>query len=94
MRIQGPLYPHLPQAPKRRKRGPEAVGDGQEQSSNSKQSTIFRLDPDIDYIAADDHLEFDERELSASARRALKGYWAVANQSRLWAEWQRIDIYV
>lgn len=93
MRIQGPFHTHLPLAPKRRKRGPAAIDGGQEQSPSSSKAVV-RYDPDVDYIAADDHLEFDERELSADARRALKGYWAVANQSRLWAEWQRIDIYV
>ncbi len=93
MRIQGPFHPHLPLAPKRRKRGPAAVDGGEEQSPSSK-TGVIRFNPDVDYIAADEHLEWDERELSAAARRALKGYWAVAHQSRLWAEWQTIDIYV
>lgn len=93
MRIQGPFHTHLPSAPKRRKRGTEVVDNGKKQSS-SGQSSVIRFDPTVDYIAADEHLDFDERELSAAARRALRGYWSVANQGGLWAEWQRIDIYV
>lgn len=94
MRIQGPFTTHLPTAPKRRKRGPDAVNDGQEQSNTSSSKAVVRFNPDVDYIAADEQLDFDERELSASARRALRGYWSVANQGGLWSEWQRIDIYV
>jgi len=93
MRIQGPFSPHLPLAPKRRKRGPESVNNDQEDSS-SNTAAIAKFNPDVDYIAADEQLEFDERELSAAARRALKGYWSVAHQGGLWADWQRIDIYV
>lgn len=93
MRIQGTFHTQLPLAPKRRKRGSEVADAGQEQSSSSKIVTQ-RFDPDVDFIAADEHLDFDDRELSASARRALKGYWSVAHQGGLWAEWQRIDIYV
>jgi len=93
MRIQGPFSTHLPLAPKRRKSGPEGVTNDRENSS-SDTAAVAKFNPDVDYIAADEQLELDERELSASARRALKGYWSVAHQSGLWAEWQRIDIYV
>lgn len=92
MRIQGPFHPHLPVAPKRRPGRPAVADDEQEQSSSKVSVTGF--DPNVDYIAADEHLEWDERELSAAARRALKGYWAVAHQKPLGSEWQRIDIYV
>ncbi len=96
MRIQGPLSTYLPQATKRRKRKPDAVSDGQEESSSSTSSlsSTARLQPELDaeYIAAGEAFDFNEGELSAAARRALKGYWAVSQQGRF--EWQRIDIYV
>ena len=92
MRIQGPLLA-LPQVTKRRKRKPDAVSDGHEQATPSPSPTA-RLQPELDaeYIAAGEAFDFNEGELSAAARRALKGYWAVTQQGRF--EWQRIDIYV
>lgn len=95
MRIHGPLPTHLPFAPKRRNRNSDAVSDGQEQSSPSSSNlAVSRLEPELDaeYIAAGESFDFNEHELSAAARKALKGYWAVAQQGRF--EWQRIDIYV
>ncbi|GLR63429.1 hypothetical protein [Marinospirillum insulare] len=93
MRIQGPFHTHLPLAPKRRKKSSGPVDNASEDSASSA-AGIAKFNPDIDYIAADEQLNFDERELSASARRALRGYWSVAHQGHLWAEWQRIDVYV
>ena len=78
MRVQGSLQAPLPQSLKRRKQAPEKAGD----QAASRQEVI-RLTPD-----------WDAAELSASARRALQGYWSVAHQGHLWAEWRRVDVYV
>lgn len=95
MQIQGPLLTHLPLATKRRNRKPNAINDEQEQlNTSTHQSPLSRLEPvlDTEYIAAGESFDFNEGELSAAARKALRGYWAVAQQGRF--EWQRIDIYV
>lgn len=96
MQIQGPLSTYLPQATKRRKRKPDTVSDNPEQLGASKNSlnSATGLQPELEaeYIAAGEAFDFNEGELSVAARRALKGYWAVAQQGRF--EWQRIDIYV
>jgi hypothetical protein len=89
MRVQGSLQAPLPQSLKRRKQAPEKAGD----QAASRQEVI-RLTPEMDYISGEETPDWDAAELSASARRALQGYWSVAHQGHLWAEWRRVDVYV
>lgn len=92
MRIQGSVQSPQPQALRRRKKAPDAVEEAAEKPMAAK--GVIQLAPEVDYIAADESWELDERELSSRARRALQGYWMVAHQGRLAAEWHRIDLYV
>lgn len=92
MRIHGPLPTRLPLAPKRRNPKQNAITEGQEQSSSASTAGVAQFELEADYIAAGESFDFEGRELSAAARRALKGYWAVAQQGGF--KWQRIDIYV
>lgn len=92
MRIQGSVQSPQPQPLRRRKKAPQGVDDAAEKPSAPTE--VIRLAPEVDYIAADESWEMDERELSARARRALQGYWMVTHQGRLAAEWHRIDLYV
>lgn len=92
MRIQGSLPTHLPTAAKRRKPGSDPVDTPAETTPLPVVSSHFRQpDPDIDYIAANEYLDLDQRELSATARRALRGYWLTQQQN--WHS-KYIDIYV
>lgn len=92
MRIHGPLPTRLPLAPKWRNPKPNSINDGQEQPSSANTAGVARFEAEVEYIAAGETFNFEVRELSAAARRALKGYWAVTQQGQF--KWQRIDIYV
>jgi|GEM_PF-2415957 len=89
MRVQGSLQAPLPQPLKRRKQ--LAKDSGQEPVAKPE---LIRWVEDADFIAADETPDWDAAQLSASARKALQGYWAVAHQGHLWAERRRVDVYV
>ncbi|SFC16124.1 hypothetical protein SAMN05660443_1677 [Marinospirillum celere] len=88
MRVQGPLQAPLP-PPRRRKEATDKTP-----LPAQTQPEVIRLAPEMDYISGEETPAWDDRELSHSARRALQGYWSVAHQGHLWAEWRRIDLYV
>lgn len=92
MRIQGSVQAPLPQQIRRRQRTPELEQDVEERQGS--RTEIIRLAPEVDYIAGDESPDWDDRDLSHSARQALRGYWSVAHQGSLWAEWRRVDLYV
>ncbi|SFX23487.1 hypothetical protein [Marinospirillum alkaliphilum] len=92
MRVQGTLQAPLPQQLRRKNKAPE-VAESAEEPQPSR-GEIIRLAPEVDYIPGDERLDWDERQLSHAARRALQGYWSVAHQGNLWAEWRRVDLYV
>lgn len=89
MRVQGSLQAPLPPSPRKRKEVKEEAP-----LPVVSPTEIIRLAPEMDFISGEETPNWDDRELSFSARRALKGYWSVAHQGHLWSQWQRVDLYV
>ena len=92
MRVQGSLQAPRPQPLKRRPQAPDQPAPAQERAA--ERLPVVQLAADADYIPGEEALDFDERQLTPQARRALQGYWSVAHQSHLWVEWRRVDVYV
>lgn len=89
MRVEGTLQaPYTP--PLRRRKKPLKVAP----DSRSPEVEIIRLADETDYLGADAQPDWEEAELSYLTRKALRGYWNVAHQARLWVEFQRVDVYV
>lgn len=89
MRVQGPLQAPLPQPFKRRPQAPEQPAQEAE-----AQPQVIRWVADPDFIAAEDTPDWDAAQLSPRARKALQGYWSVAQQSHLWMERRHVDVYI
>lgn len=66
----------------------------QQEKNNFKQETskVFSLSPNVDFIAADEKPNFFNQGFSAQAKKALQGYWQVA-QSSFAASPRYVDVY-
>lgn len=64
------------------------------QDQRSPEVEIIRLAADVDYLGADEQPQWTQEDLNYTSRKALRDYWQVAHQARLWIEFRRVDVYV
>lgn len=63
-----------------------------EQKTNKSSAKVFELNPDVDFIAAGEEPNFNQQNFTAQAKKALQGYWQVAQNS--FAGPRFVDLYV